>query len=621
MPFSGLVLLARMLAAAHAAGVCQKHTLDFILLDGDSLSAQIEDDIRADLAEIGVEVNTRLLAKDDFNVAMTSGDFNLCFTESWGPPYDPHSYAASWFVSDEAHYAALDGLEAPMTKATLQGMVTDALSVENPADRQAAWAEILQEMHRQAISNPMWSRTMPAVINNRLSGYTPGFQQFEYPLHLVNVADGSTTITLAPGAQTGIFGSSDSVPRNDPHSYRPNEFFINNWIYEGLVSYGSQGAILPSLANSWTVADISGGGQEYRFALRPNVKFHDGSNCDCAAVKMTFDHSLEPPLNSGDWHGWYLLPTYLQSWECDGEVFVARLSQSYYPFLQELSFIRPIRVLSPNCYANGPTSDPVTNNSCPTGWDADISELTCAGVQCYAGTGPWKYVDTTLTSDGHVQQMSFTAHSDWWGNRGDVTDLVLRGYTSSADVKAALLSGELDMVVGGGVLTPVEVREFEHNHDADFQVLHGPPLMNTIVVMNSAKAPTNDLALRKVVMHAIDKASIVDSELAGSTEVADSLFPKDAPYCRVDLTPRWDYDLEKAQLMNCPAAAASGEDSDNTALIVGLTLGLGIPLLLLVGLACFFSGKRSERYKAFNESVMPPAGEGGQASVVGNSNP
>jgi len=102
--------------------------------------------------------------------------------------------------------------------------------------------------------------------------------------------------------------------------------------------------------------------------------------------------------------------------------------------------------------------------------------------------------------------------------------------------------------------------------------------------------------------------------------VADSLFPKDAPYCRVDLTPRWDYDLEKAQLMNCPAAAASGEDSDNTALIVGLTLGLGIPLLLLVGLACFFSGKRSERYKAFNESVMP-AGEGGQASVVGNSNP
>ena len=27
-------------------------------------------------------------------------------TASWGPPYDPHSYTATWFVSDEAHYAA-----------------------------------------------------------------------------------------------------------------------------------------------------------------------------------------------------------------------------------------------------------------------------------------------------------------------------------------------------------------------------------------------------------------------------------------------------------------------------------------------------------------------------------
>merc|ERR1711953_1540558 len=58
-------------------------------------------------------------------------------------------------------------------------------------------------------------------------------------------------------------------------------------------------------------------------------------------------------------------------------------------------------------------------------------------------------------------------------------------------------------------------------------------------------------------MHAIDKASIVDAELAGSTVVADSLFPKDAPYCNVDLTPRWDYDIEKAKLMNCPTVSAA----------------------------------------------------------------
>ena len=46
-------------------------------------------------------------------------------------------------------------------------------------------------------------------------------------------------MTIAPGAQTGLF---QSVGRLDPHSYRPNEFFANNWVYEGLVAYGANGA-------------------------------------------------------------------------------------------------------------------------------------------------------------------------------------------------------------------------------------------------------------------------------------------------------------------------------------------------------------------------------------------
>merc|ERR1712054_377411 len=151
--------------------------------------------------------------------------------------------------------------------------------------------------------------------------------------------------------------------------------------------------------------------------------------------------------------------------------------------------------------------------------------------------------------------MILAKNDDWWGSRGSVTELVVKSYTTADDVKQALLGGQLDMVVGGGVLTPVQVREFEQTRANEFAVLHGPPLMNTIIVMNAAKAPTNDINLRKVIMHAIDKASIVDTEMAGSAMVVDSLFPKDAPYCNLDLTPCWDYDLEKAELLNCAVVA------------------------------------------------------------------
>jgi len=79
---ASLVLLASASGCLSAAfaGECTPHTLDFIVLEGDPLMAQIEDDVVADLAKVGVTVNTRFLPKADFNAAMQQGDFNLCFT-------------------------------------------------------------------------------------------------------------------------------------------------------------------------------------------------------------------------------------------------------------------------------------------------------------------------------------------------------------------------------------------------------------------------------------------------------------------------------------------------------------------------------------------------------------
>ena len=93
-PVLQLIILLAQVSDVSAA--CQSAELDFIVQSGDAVLAAIEDDVRADLAELGVTVNTRLLSKEDFNSNMTSGNFNLCFSETWGPPYDPHSYAASW---------------------------------------------------------------------------------------------------------------------------------------------------------------------------------------------------------------------------------------------------------------------------------------------------------------------------------------------------------------------------------------------------------------------------------------------------------------------------------------------------------------------------------------------
>ena len=94
-------------------------------------------------------------------------------------------------------------------------------------------------------------------------------------------------------------------------------------------------------------------------------------------------------------------------------------------------------------------------------------------------------------------------------------------------------------------------------YDADFEVLHTEPTMNVALIMNIA-----DIDTRKAVVHAVNKGPIVDSELGGIEEPASQLFSENAPYCDIDLTPKFDYDIEKAYMLNCPDSTPCGSTLD-----------------------------------------------------------
>jgi nickel transport system substrate-binding protein len=281
-------------ARASSHGACTQHTLDFVINEGDAMHLAVEDDIQRELEALGITLNKRLLPKAEFNEAMRTGDFHLCFSETWGAPYDPVSYATGMMANDEAHYSAMAGLTGYNSRENTFSKINQALIEVDHCERAERWAEIHDMVHQSAIHIPLYGKRIPAVLNKRLAGYQPGEQQFDYPMHRVVVQEGSKTVTVAPGAQTGLF---QSVGRLDPHSYRPNEFFSNNWVYEGLVSYGPDGAILPSLAESWT--ETADGAV---FKLRTGVKFHDGEDWNCAAAKLNFDHVMAAPLRTGDYH-------------------------------------------------------------------------------------------------------------------------------------------------------------------------------------------------------------------------------------------------------------------------------------------------------------------------------
>ena len=550
---------------------CQQMTLDFIIKESDPEVAAVEGDIVADLGKIGITVNTRVLSAAEYIEAETSGDYNMMFTRTWGAPYDPHSYMFSWAVPAHVEYSAIGNMEAPLTRESLLQSIGDVQTEIDATKRQTKWRDIHQSVHSQAIFAPLWGTRIPYVLNRRFSGFTLPTQTYAYPLNSVKIISGSTNVTVAPGAGGSLFKSVGPI---NPHQYFPNQLFAQQWVYEGLVGYGQDGEIVPVLATSWETEDIPSGGSLYSFTLRENVKFHDGSAWNCSVAKLNFDHVLSPTVKQR--HQWFGATSQLISWTCDSDgKFILRTKEKYYPLLQELTYIRPLTFAAASAFAKGVTSDPDTHNSCETGdfgskWIHLEENITCAGLSAPLGTGPFKVAKQETNADGIDTTAIFQRHDDYWGAATDIKFIHLKYYDSQKDVEDALLNGQLDMALGIGPLAASTVQKLKFYNSDKVDVRHSGVMQHALMIMNTNAEHTRDIETRKAIIAAIDKAKFLEKEFAGLEQPVSQLLPYDAPYCNVELSPSWSFDIEKAQLINCPSLADEEGDIPiwGTALII-----------------------------------------------------
>ena len=575
--------------------------LEFTFLEDDAVVRSIEDDVRANLALLGFDVEARPLNKADLNTARQGGDFHLSISETWGLPYDPHSFAQGWIGGNggEGIYPAMANFDGDSSREELLEMVKEVLQQDDPRVASSKWADIHKYYHEQAVLLPLYGKRIPTLLNRRLDGYQAGFQQFDYPVHRLRINSGSRRVTISPGARAGLF---QTIGTMNAHVYGPNEFFSNNWVYEGLVAFGDNGNVIPALAQSWTTEPNNIGGDTYRFKLREEVTFHDGAEWDCSVAKLNFDHILAAPLADVK-HGWYGVGIYTEDWMCEDDMtFVMRTNLKHESYLNELALIRPTRMISPNAFVGGSEADPLESNSCHLDWGTvdgvNVQEsVKCVGLAAISGTGPFKYISKE-ESDGTTTQVLFEGNTDYWGGVVDIEELVIVHYTDDKAVKEALLNGELDVVWGAGVLSDSDILEIKDDPELSerIQVGMGGAIQNALMIINTGNPPLDDINVRKTVIHAINKAQIVNQELPLS-QVADNVFPRGAPYCDLELSPHWSYDFEKAVLLSCDGTAgnyASASEGSESSTSLALGLGLGIPLALILFAAAYLYSKNAK---------------------------
>jgi nickel transport system substrate-binding protein len=143
-----------------------------------ALEKSMAEAIQGDLRKVGVQVSLEGLEEDIFSKRQKDGNFDLIFNETWGPPYEPHSFCSSMRVPAHADYQAQAGL--PM-KSDLDAKIGKALTTLDEGDRRELWHSVLTTLHEQAVYLPISYTTGIIVHGGSLSGVSYGCTAHEVP--------------------------------------------------------------------------------------------------------------------------------------------------------------------------------------------------------------------------------------------------------------------------------------------------------------------------------------------------------------------------------------------------------------------------------------------------------
>ncbi|AIG27178.1 nickel ABC transporter, nickel/metallophore periplasmic binding protein [Brevibacillus laterosporus] len=310
------------------------------------------------------------------------------------------------------------------------------------------------------------------------------------------------------------FSWSGDIGDVNPHTYFPNQWFSQAMVYESLVYYGEGGELKPWLAQSW---DVSKDGKEYVFHLRKDVTFSDGSPFNATIVKKNFDTVLA----NAPQHEWMELINQIKSTEVvDDFTFKLILNKPYYPTLQELTYIRPLRFV-------GEAAFPDSQNTFKDGLKSPI------------GTGPW-----VLSEYKKNETAVFTRNEKYWGEKPKVDKVIVKVIPDGESRVLAFEKKDIDLIFGNGVISQDSFRFLKES--GKYETKLSEPTATRALLFNTNREALKERNLRLAIQHAFDKQAVIDHIFYGTERKADTLFAPTIPYTKIDVKP-YEHDEEKAK--------------------------------------------------------------------------
>ncbi|TNM63651.1 ABC transporter substrate-binding protein [Aliirhizobium smilacinae] len=292
-----------------------------------------------------------------------------------------------------------------------------------------------------------------------------------------------TALSAAPAFAAGKM--TISTPQ-DPGSWDPVDTFLTQWaavstnIFDGLTYRGPDLKVVPGLAESWEELDE---GKRLRFKLRQGVKFHDGEDFNAAAVKFTFERLLGDQGAKGPQRSNY---TAIDSVEIVDDYTVDLKLKAPDPVLLTKLAGYGAMIVPPKYIAEKGEDNFNTNP---------------------VGTGAFKFV-----SYQPKVNIKLEANTDYWGGAPKLSEVEYRFIAEPATAVAELQAGRVDLVIPPtipiGMIPVIE-------GDSKLEIVSVPGPTVDALRFNTRDGITADVNVRKAIIMAVDRATIVQSILAG----------------------------------------------------------------------------------------------------------
>jgi nickel transport system substrate-binding protein len=150
----------------------------------DNLQKAIAETLQGDLRQAGISLKLVGEEAQSYQQRQKDGDFHLIFNNTWGAPYEPHTFASSMRVPAHADYQAQFGL--PM-KAEIDQEISEVLISSDEKVRQEKYEYILGTLHEQAVYLPISYSTNIAVYHDYVSGVEFPHMNYVLPLETIDV--------------------------------------------------------------------------------------------------------------------------------------------------------------------------------------------------------------------------------------------------------------------------------------------------------------------------------------------------------------------------------------------------------------------------------------------------